>query len=359
MESMSLTMATVLFNGVMLSLLGLVIFWFGRNPGWRRFISGAMIILGVSLFVSLIMCLPHGGLLRATRLLCFGWFGHFSLYLASTAILSKMRSIRWLAAGVVIALLAVVLYSFWIEPFRLEVTHYLVESSVVSQPLTLALLADFQTDKFRGYQRSSLRRLMQEKPDAIFLAGDYLQANTQDEWESLRDQMNAFLKEISFGAPLGVYVVGGNSDFRRWPEIFDGLPTEEFRDSRTIETDDFLVTGLSIEDSFSTDIDLAKSSSKLSIVLGHAPDFALSENLRGDLLLAGHTHGGQVRIPWLGPIITFSQVPRAWAAGKTRIDGEKTLVVSRGIGMERRDAPRLRFLCRPELAFIHVLPLRK
>jgi hypothetical protein len=96
-------------------------------------------------------------------------------------------------------------------------------------------------------------------------------------------------------------------------------------------------------------------SERFHIVLGHSPNFALGR-VDADLLVAGHTHGGQVRLPWIGPLMTLSAVPRAWAAGTTRLDSGRTLVVSRGVGMERGDAPRLRFLCRPEIVIVEIVP---
>ena len=85
-----------------------------------------------------------------------------------------------------------------------------------------------------------------------------------------------------------------------------------------------------------------------------------------DLLLAGHVHGGQVRLPFWGPVLTLTSVPRSWAVGRTDFDGGataggawdggRTLIVSRGIGMERGEAPRLRFLCRPELVVVDLVP---
>ena len=88
------------------------------------------------------------------------------------------------------------------------------------------------------------------------------------------------------------------------------------------------------------------------------PNFALGE-IPADLLVAGHTHGGQVRLPWIGPMITHSRIPHAWAAGLTELPGGGKLLVSRGIGMERGFAPPMRFLCRPELMVIDLVPERE
>ncbi|MEM8933596.1 MAG: hypothetical protein AAGE94_20570, partial [Acidobacteriota bacterium] len=99
---------------------------------------------------------------------------------------------------------------------------------------------------------------------------------------------------------------------------------------------------------------------RFHIAFGHAPEFALTQHLldkpSADLAIAGHTHGGQVRVPWFGPIVTFSAVPRSWAAGRTDFDNGGILIVSRGVGMERGRAPRLRLLCRPEIVVIDLLP---
>ena len=91
------------------------------------------------------------------------------------------------------------------------------------------------------------------------------------------------------------------------------------------------------------------------MVFGHRPDYAMGD-VPADVLIAGHTHGGQVRLPGIGPLLTFSRVPRPWAAGVTNLDAGRTLIVSRGLGMERHDAPRIRFLCRPQLVLLHLKP---
>lgn len=97
------------------------------------------------------------------------------------------------------------------------------------------------------------------------------------------------------------------------------------------------------------------ASSDYHIVLGHRPDFSLGK-VNGDLFVAGHTHGGQVCIPFFGPVMTLSKVPRKWASGMTEIAGSKYLVVSRGVGLERGNAPALRFCCAPEIVIIDIVP---
>jgi hypothetical protein len=79
-------------------------------------------------------------------------------------------------------------------------------------------------------------------------------------------------------------------------------------------------------------------------------------HIEADLLLAGHTHGGQVRLPWIGTLTTGCLVPRAWAAGMTELPNGGKLIVSRGTGRERGESPQIRFLCRPELVVIDLVP---
>ena len=89
-------------------------------------------------------------------------------------------------------------------------------------------------------------------------------------------------------------------------------------------------------------------------MLSHKPDavYNLEPASRVDLVVAGHTHGGQVVLPLFGPPITLTSVPREIARGGLgEMDG-RTIYVSRGIGMERGQAPPLRFLCPPEISLL-------
>ncbi|HEV2754800.1 MAG TPA: metallophosphoesterase [Actinomycetota bacterium] len=92
----------------------------------------------------------------------------------------------------------------------------------------------------------------------------------------------------------------------------------------------------------------------LAIGLMHAPEVVSEYALQGyDLVLAGHTHGGQVRIPFTGAVVTNSTLPCALAAGPARV-GSWWLHVSPGVA-QGKFAP-IRFNCRPEVTLLTLEP---
>lgn len=93
---------------------------------------------------------------------------------------------------------------------------------------------------------------------------------------------------------------------------------------------------------------------ELAVGLVHAPDVVSDWLLAGfDLVLAGHTHAGQVRIPGFGAVVTNSSLPSALGGGLHRI-GSGWLHVSPGLGTGRF-AP-IRFSCRPEATLLSLVP---
>jgi predicted MPP superfamily phosphohydrolase len=92
-----------------------------------------------------------------------------------------------------------------------------------------------------------------------------------------------------------------------------------------------------------------KLDGSLNILMYHSPDLApIADRHEIDLQLSGHTHGGQVRLPLFGALFTGSLYGRRYEAGRY-IHENLTLYISRGIGLEGAGAPRVRFLCPPEI----------
>jgi len=350
----SFAMTTVLYNGVLL-LLDVPVLWVVAK---RRSAMGAVAGLAGICFGSLMLAFLLGeNLFGVARLLSYGIFLHGSLLLAVFGMLFRKtaRKSAVLSAVLAVLLLAVAVDAFLIEPHWLETTHLQIRSSKVRRPYRIALVADIQTDAIGDYERRVIARLLEERPQLILLAGDYLQDHGPA-LEPLRREFRELLRPLGTATGSGTYAVQGNMDPADWTSMFDGLPVTTMHSSKSVDIDDIRLVGLSLADSFNPRL-VVPASEKFQIVLGHSPDFALG-NVPSDLLLAGHTHGGQVRIPGFGPLMTLSQVPRSWAAGATPLDGNRMLVVSRGIGMERDAAPRLRFFCRPELVLIDIEPQR-
>ncbi|MBC7188461.1 MAG: metallophosphoesterase [Calditrichaeota bacterium] len=92
------------------------------------------------------------------------------------------------------------------------------------------------------------------------------------------------------------------------------------------------------------------------LLLAHSPDMVHpAEDLGIDLVLAGHTHGGQVRLPGVGALFSQTKIGRRYAAGLFSF-GHTKLYVNRGIG---NALVPFRLFCRPELTVIHLLPAKR
>jgi hypothetical protein len=318
--------------------------------GWRRACATVFCAAGL-----LAIVFGPGHFLR---LFAYGLFAHLPVVLAASAVMLRRagRAVSLFSAVAALVLAGVGVDAFWIEPTWLEVSRLELASPKIHRPLRLVVAADLQTDVFGPYERNVLRRAIDLHPDLLLFAGDYVQADGPAQ-DRLRREIRDFLEEIGV-AKVPTFAVRGNVDDEGWHGLFDGLPVTAVESTRSFDLPELRLTCLSLEDSYNSELCLAASDpGRYQVVLGHSPDFALGR-IEADLLLAGHTHGGQVRLPGLGSVVWNAQVPRAWASGVTRLASGATLVVSRGIGMERHYTPRLRFYCRPELVVIDLKPAK-
>jgi predicted MPP superfamily phosphohydrolase len=287
------------------------------------------------------------------RLAAWLLFVHVPVWLSWFTWRSRRRPESKLAGAVTVLLLVVGGYAFLVEPQWLEHTTIHVTSPRVTEPIRIVVLADLQSDAIGPYEESVFDDIRRLEPDLLLMPGDFLQVYGPARAEQVA-KVRALLQTVN--PRLGSWAVQGNVDPDDYGELFEGTAVRHFTATQTVRLGNgVMLTGLSLRDSFDPALSLpAAESSDFHIVMGHAPDFSLGPPV-GDLLLAGHTHGGQVRLPFIGPLLTLSSVPRAWAAGRTELPGGRTLLVSRGVGMERGHAPRLRFLCRPQLLVVDVV----
>jgi predicted MPP superfamily phosphohydrolase len=348
---------TAIFSLFMI-LFVLVLLWVLKHWQFRHPIVWALLLgflfVVLSLTVALISPSVHFGQLK---LMAWVIFLYLPLYLGGVAILfSKTKPVfAGTSAGLGICIVLIGLYASFIEPHWLVISHLTLSNAKIDEPIRVAVIADLQTDQPGAYEERVLNAVKQEGPDLILLAGDYLQLIERDRYPAAQRTLHDIFLRADLTAPLGIYAVRGNVDpIQSWQGIFEGLPISLFEQSSSIDLGTVVLTGLTLEDSENIFLSI-EGQEKFHIVLGHRPDFSLGE-IDAELMIAGHTHGGQFQIPFIGPLVTLSAVPRAWASGMTMISPGKILLVSRGIGMERGNAPRMRFNCRPELVILDLVP---
>jgi len=193
--------------------------------------------------------------------------------------------------------------------------------------------------------------VMDLRPDLIALTGDFL-AGRRD-----LPLIETFLSGLQ--APKGIFAVRGNHDFWESPEelreVFRRTGVE-LLDNKVAEihndSDFFEMVGIESpwDHSDSWRSLFPRPRGRVTVVLSHTPDNApLVERLGGaTLMLVGHTHGGQIRLPLVGSLLVPSRYGKRFDQGWFAL-GRTVLYVNRGIGAY---APRLRIACAPEAALL-------
>jgi len=352
-----MTLPLIIYN-LSAALFTVLILYFLYRHQDERVVERSVLLAIVELCLLLLggILFPINGFGRI-QLIAWGIFLHFPVYLVGNIAILRHQNKFYtnFLIGIVALILVVSVDAFLIEPQSLEVSRISLNSEKITEPLSIALLADIQTDSPGLYEERVMDLIKAEDPDLILFAGDYLQIMDTDQYQESVSILNRLLIEADLSPPLGSVAVRGNVEKNGWVGIFQGLEVIVVDETQTYDLGPLTITGVDLLDSGNPDLEIP-GSEKYHIILGHSPNYSLGE-IEGDLLLAGHTHGGQVQLPGIGPIMTLSVVPRSWASGLTEIQQEQFLIVSRGIGLERGYAPRLRFLCHPEVIIIDLLPV--
>jgi predicted MPP superfamily phosphohydrolase len=255
------------------------------------------------------------------------------------------------------------IYGLCIEPFRLTESHLEIRVPGLSQHRRIVQLSDLHVEGTTKRELALPRYVNNLHPDMIVITGDLINKSISND-----PQNQAALRELvaNLNAPLGIYIVNGNNDKspQSLQKILQGL------DARVLQDDvlripelgsQFVLLGLNYL-GWSHDNDelaILMSQTKpddFSLLLYHNPDLIYAaSDLNVDLYLTGHTHGGQVRLPWYGALITRSRYGRRFQMGQFQV-GKTTLFVSRGLGLTGGLVPQVRFLCPPEVVTIDLLP---
>ncbi len=107
---------------------------------------------------------------------------------------------------------------------------------------------------------------------------------------------------------MGSYAVGGNTDTLGWQRIFDDMPITSFVQTRSCRAGELRVTGLSINDSFDTRLEIPQDP-QFHIVVDMVPTSRAWVTFEPICCWPDTPMAGQVQLPFIGPLITLSQVP--------------------------------------------------
>ncbi len=307
-----------------------------------------------------------------------------------------------ISAGVGLSLIAIYSLRIWLKPVdhhnkknqpnqskRKFLAKAFLTSIVIGTPITYSLYNEKENIElvqfplafkelppaFHGYKivqlsdihsshsirEDYLNRVVQEvnqlNPDLLVLTGDYLSGKRDKkyfpEWLRALSKLYKGMKK---------YAILGNHDF--WTDasfVEKGLKEADIRVLRNEhsiirQSDDFFYLA-GVDDLTVRKTDIVKATQNMplnafTILLSHHPDFIpTAADYRFNLMLSGHTHGGQIHMPFIGPLIVPSRFGRKYAEGLHKVKNTY-LYINRGIGVI---TPPIRFLCRPEITEITLI----
>lgn len=252
--------------------------------------------------------------------------------------------------GNIVGAVSVGSYSRLLEPRWVEIKN--IEISVESLPkkfegMTIAQMSDIHHCKYvsREFIRQCVRKVNALLPDVIALTGDYVFGS-----HSLVPSVSEELAELK--AKEGVFAVLGNHDGKdATVESFSQKGIHVLVNDYvplTRENDHLFLVGVDDlwEGQLNMKTALKGTDDKPKIVLCHNPDaIEIIKKTDAALVIAGHTHGGQVSLPLYGPPIVYSKFGARYASGLFR-EGKTAMYVNKGIGISNFP---IRFLARPEI----------
>lgn len=245
------------------------------------------------------------------------------------------------------------LYGFFIEPYRLEVNEFRISTDKLLNGTNLRIvhISDLHCDPKMRNEEKLVQLVNAANPDVIVFTGDAVN----------KPATIPLFRETVTGLKAGIakLAVRGNwwSSIEN-AELFEGTGFKVLeRDRVRLEKDGqaFCISGLNFWDAGSCYHLLRDVSAEtFNIFLYHSPD--LIEDITDhqvDVYFCGHTHGGQIALPFYGAVITFSKFGKKYESGLYHV-GKTHLYVNRGVGMEGGRAPRARFFARPEIAIFDI-----
>lgn len=264
---------------------------------------------------------------------------------------------------IVLIFLSALGYAHFIEPELLTVRSFDIETDKPVKPCTIVFFSDTHFGKYYdvGHAEDIVKKINQNNPDIVVFGGDLLDNYARDrnimDLESLKEE----LKNIE--AKTGKYAVWGNHDYGggavRIYEDFMSSCGFELLDDESVLLEDYGIKLIGYDDYLMgwTDPSLYKIKSEFyNVIIAHEPVVSqFIESKSENFLLTGHTHGGQVNIPFftseLLPEGSAQFIKGLYTQQEIGTTVSLTMYTSSGIGMTRYP---FRFQNIPEIVKINL-----
>lgn len=263
----------------------------------------------------------------------------------------KMHILRLVSNCFVLGAVLLI-YGIFCEPNTVKISHYTLTTPDLAG-IKIAFVADFHVSKRHPNRLYKVITLInQEKPDLILLGGDYIKGHRKSSSMPIEDITRA-LKELKSSS--GVYAVLGNHDsYYGKNDVLNAFKQVQIpvldnaNISLNIKGHELSLVG--VADYYTDKPDIFKAfnnTHKPAILLSHSPDI-FESTPKNVLTLAAHTHGGQIRLPVIGPLYVPADNGRKYAVGLIK-DDQKQMIVTQGLGMSLLP---IRINCPPEIVII-------
>ncbi len=269
----------------------------------------------------------------------------------------------------------VLIWGSFIEPRKIEIRHVPIKLSKVTHTFTIAVLTDLHAGPYKKtkFFERVVNLVVKLNPDLVVLVGDHI-------FNCVYNQ-----HEVHYLSPLTklvnnypVYAVHGNHEYGLSNYLPDNPNQERFADLSNHVRQTFESYGITYLQNQTREIEIKGQkillfggdevwSGKLNyqsiedthssipkIALIHNPVYLFHPHPEGiDLTISGHTHGGQLRLPYIGPLAYVDTViPKNLYQGLHEPERKgEYLFVSRGLG---ESEPRARLFCPPEIALLTI-----
>jgi predicted MPP superfamily phosphohydrolase len=248
--------------------------------------------------------------------------------------------------------------------YEIPVTeHITLKSDKISEPFRIALVTDLHSCSYGKNEAALVKMVEKNEPDVVLMAGDIFDDKLKD------DNSKAFISSVS-GRYKCFYVTGNHEfwsgrvdEMKEWLTgngiaVLDGKCLTDEINGNTVDfcgVDD--PTDMT-DSEWARQLNRAYEESSpdhYRILLSHRPErHDKYENYYFDLVVTGHAHGGQCRIPFtnIGILAPDQYLFPKYISGLYELDNGVNMVVSRGLARESTPAPR--FFNHPELVIIDV-----